>query len=244
MRLNARLLGLFGIAIVGSVQAAAPPYPTTEVAYIPGTDDKLYQLKRVTVWSDAGQIQSEQVLCETPWGQPQHSRSSSYMDDGTLAQLEVRDANFDLRWRLRRSGSQWELQAMPSREDRSGSSRKLRLEPKDVPADALLHMLQANRQALADGSMDAIPVVFLPSTRRKVYHVETHTQKTSAGTLLKIELYQRSWFWRRLQERTYIMELESGRFLRYAGPTQCPLPEDYVGDVHVRYQSLSSGGAN
>ena len=154
------------------------------------------------------------------------------------------DANFDLRWRLRRSGSQWELQAMPSREDRSGSSRKLRLEPKDVPADALLHMLQANRQALADGSMDAIPVVFLPSTRRKVYHVETHTQKTSAGTLLKIDLYQRSWFWRRLQERTYIMELESGRFLRYAGPTQCPLPEDYVGDVHVRYQSLSSGGAN
>jgi hypothetical protein len=165
------------------------------------------------------------------------------MDDGTMGQLEVRDDNFELRWRLRRSRSQWELQAMPSREDRSGSSRKLRLEPKAIPADALLHVLQANRQALADGSMDALPVVFLPSTRRKVYHIETQTQKTSAGTLLKIELYQRSWFWRRLQERTYILELESGRFLRYAGPAQCPLPDNYSGDVHVRYQSLNANGA-
>lgn len=243
MRLHACLWGLIGIALCGFAHAV-PPYPTTEVAYIPGSDTKLYQLKRITVWSENGQIQSEQVLCESPWGQPQHSRSSSYMDDGTLGQIEVRDANFELRWRLRRSGSQWELQAMPSRQDRSGSSRKVRLEPKDIPADALLHVLQANRQAIAAGDMTTLPVVFLPSTRRKVYRIATRTQKTSAGTLLKVELFQRGWFWRRLHESTYIMELGSGEFLRYAGPGQCPLPDDYNGEVHVKYQSLGAASAH
>ena len=213
-------------ALTPGLLAAQMRLPTGAVAVNPDSGQVVYREQRSAMYSDGRLVQSD-VLCLS--GQAQSRGRINLSLGGEYAELDWHGADGE-RVQLTRADDRW-ISRYTSDERVQTQVSWPRIRKHDLIEDQLLAYLQSNIDALKQQQIDSLVSVRAPDFRR-------HSFKISVTALdaqrLDVRLSDHGWFADPEGNMRFVVHTD-GRLLSYQGPARCPMPDQQMPRVDVRY---------